>query len=82
MEKIVLDVVEESNLQKQQFSELLAAMRNIPQIGAEIRAVVQPQQPDANTVRADKVQRLTLASENQTRFVISKIQWNQTLKNG
>ena len=35
-------------------------MRNIPQIGGEIRAVVQPQQPDANTVRAEKVPCLTL----------------------
>ena len=35
-------------------------MRNIPQLGGEIRAMVQPQQPDANAVRADKLQHLTL----------------------
>ena len=61
LEKIVLDVVEQSNAQKQQFNELLAAFRNIPQLGGEIRAVVQPPQQDPVVVRADKVQRLTLA---------------------
>ena len=61
LEKMVLDVVEQNNLQKQQFSELLAAIRHKPQLGGEIRAVVQPPPADAVAVRADKVQRLTLA---------------------
>ena len=61
IEKMVLDVVEQNNVQKQQFSELLAAMRQIPQLGGEIRAVVQPPLQDAEAVRADKVQCLTLA---------------------
>ena len=60
-EKLVLDVVEQGNAQKQQFNELLAAFRQIPQIGGELRAVVQPQQLDPVVVRAEKVQRLTLA---------------------
>ena len=56
LEIMVLDVVEQNNLQKQQFSELLAAMRQMPQLGGEIRAVVQTPQTDAVAVRADKVQ--------------------------
>ena len=56
---MVLDVVEQGNAQKEQFSELLAALREIPQIGGKIRAVVQPVQPDVNVVRAEKIQRLT-----------------------
>ena len=54
-EKLVLDVVEQGNAQKQQFNELLAAFKQIPQIGGKIRAVVQPVQQDPVVVRADKV---------------------------
>ena len=67
LEKIVLDAVEQGNAQTQQFNQLLEALRNIPQVGGEIRAVVQPPQQDPVVVRADKVQRLTWHLENQTR---------------
>ena len=45
-EKLVLDLVEQGNAQKQQFNELLAAFKQIPQLGDEIRAVVQAPQQD------------------------------------
>ena len=61
IEKVVLDSVEQSNAARQQLSELLQFLKNIPQIGGEIRAIVQPQQQDPGTVRAEKVQRLSLA---------------------
>ena len=50
----------ESNKQKQQMSELLAAMQRIPNLGGQIRAVVQPVQPEVAVVRAEKIQCLTV----------------------
>ena len=61
IEKVVLDSVEQGNAARQQLSELLQALRNIPQLGGEIRAIVQPQQQDPLVVRAEKLQRLSLA---------------------
>ena len=61
IEKLVHDAVEQGVESRQQLNELLKAFKNIPQIGGEIQAIVQPLQPDANVVRAEKVQRLTLA---------------------
>ena len=61
IEKIVLDAVEQGNASRQQINELLQAFKNIPQIGGEIRAIVQPQQQGPSVVRAEKVQRLSLA---------------------
>ena len=61
IEKLVHDAVQQGNESRQQLNELLQVFKNIPQIGGEIRAIVQPQQQDAQAVRAEKLQRLTLA---------------------
>ena len=60
IEKLVHDAVEQGLESRQQLNELLEHFKKVPQFGGEIRAVVQPQQPDVNAVRAEKVQRLTL----------------------
>ena len=61
IEKLVHIVVQQGNESRQQLNELLQVFKNIPHIGGEIRAIVQPQQQDAQAVRAEKLQRLTLA---------------------
>ena len=61
IEKLVHDAVQQGNESRQQLNELLQVFKNIPQIGGEIRAIVQPQQQNAQAVRAEKLQRLTLA---------------------
>ena len=61
IEKLVHDAVEQGNESRQQLNELLQVFKNIPQIGGEIRAIVQPQQQDAQAVWDEKLQCLTLA---------------------
>ena len=52
--------MELGNRREKQLNDLITILQGIPQYGGEIRAVVQPAQPDPNAVRADKMQRLTL----------------------
>ena len=61
LEKLVLDSTEQGNESRRQISELIEVLRNIPQLGGEIRAVVQPPRQDPQEIRAEKLQRLTLA---------------------
>ena len=61
LEKLVLDSTEQGNESRRQISELLEVLRNIPQLGGEIRAVVQPPRQDPQEIRAEKLQRLSLA---------------------
>ena len=61
IEKLVLDTAEQGNESRRQISELINVLKNIPQLGGELRAVVQPPRQDPAEVRAEKLQRLTLA---------------------
>ena len=61
LEKLVLDSTEQGNESRRQISELIEVLRNIPQLGGEIRAVVQPPRQDPQEIRAEKLQHLTLA---------------------
>ena len=60
LEKMLNESMELGNRREKQLNDLISILQGIPQYGGELRAVVQPAQPDANTVRADKLQRLTL----------------------
>ena len=61
LEKLVLDSTEQGNESRRQISELLEVLRNIPQLGGEIRAVVQPPRQDPQEIRAEKLKSLSLA---------------------
>ena len=61
IEKLVLDSTKQGNESRRQISMLIDVLKNIPKFGGELRAVVQPPRQDPVEVRAEKLQRLTLA---------------------
>ena len=61
IQKLVLNNTEQGNESRRQISELIDVLKNIPKFGGELRAVVQPPRQDPVEVRAEKLQRLTLA---------------------
>ena len=59
LEKMLSESMELGNRREKQLNDLITILQGILQYGGELRAVVQPAQPDPNAVRADKIQRLT-----------------------